>query len=384
MAEIYLDNSASTRPYPEVNKLTSRVQSEIYGNPSSLHDMGLEAEKIIREARRQIAVVFGGRENEIIFTSGGTEANNLAIKGAAFRHRRRGSHLITSVIEHPSVLNSFRFLEKYGFEVSYLPVNSQGAVNPDDLKALIRKETILISLMHINNETGTIQPLGEIGRMIREINPEALFHVDVVQSFGRIPLRLKEWQVDMAVCSAHKIHGPRGAGSLWSRKGTLLEPLLHGGGQESGLRSGTENTAAIAGFGLAARLTAEKMRQKEEELRVLKLAFFNELQNSGIKFNLNGPAPGEGAPHIINLSFPGLRAEVLLHSLEERGIHVSAGSACHSRHPEPSHVLKAIGLDSENLDSALRFSFSVFNDKNEIIAAAKETAEAVQELRGII
>lgn len=384
MTEIYLDNSATTRPYPEVIELMGRIQSENYGNPSSMHEKGLKAERIIGESRRQIAALFGGRESEIIFTSGGTEANNLAIKGAAFRHRRRGSHLITSVIEHPSALNCFRFLEKNGFTVSYLPVTRQGTVNPDDLKNLIRKDTTLVSIMHINNEIGTIQPLREIGRVIREKNPEVLFYIDTVQSFARLPLRLKEWQADMAGCSAHKIHGPRGAGCLWVKEDTLLEPLMHGGGQESGLRPGTENTAAIAGFGLAARLYAEDMHQKEDHTRALKLAFYRELLKSEIKFTLNGPSPEESAPHIINLSFPGLKAEVLLHLLEERGIYVSAGSACHSRHPDPSPVLKAIGLSRERLESALRFSFSVFNNENEIISAAKETATAVRELRAMI
>ena len=384
MPDIYLDNSATTRPYPEVIELMSRVQRDIYGNPSSMHQKGLEAEKIIGKARQQVSALFGGRESQIIFTSGGTEANNLAIKGAAFRNRRRGTHLITCMTEHLSVLNCYRFLEKNGFTVSYLPVTKQGVVSPGELEKTIRKDTILVSIMHVNNEIGATQPLEKIGRVIRGKNPGALFHVDTVQSFARLPLRLKEWQADIAVCSAHKVHGPRGAGCIWIKEGTLLQPLMHGGGQESGMRPGTENTAAIAGFGLAAELSTENMCQKTDHTWNLKLAFYRELQKSGVDYNLNGPPHEEGAPHILNLSFPGLKAELLLHSLEERGVYVSAGSACHSRRPDPSHVLKAIGLSRERLESALRFSFSAFNTENEIALAAKETAAAVRELRAII
>lgn len=384
MPDIYLDNSATTRPYPEVIELMSRVQRDIYGNPSSMHEKGLEAEKIIGKARQQVSALFGGRESQIIFTSGGTEANNLAIKGAAFRNRRRGTHLITCMTEHLSVLNCYRFLEKNGFTVSYLPVTKQGLVSPGELEKTIRKDTILVSIMHLNNEIGAIQPLEKIGRVIRGKNPGALFHVDTVQSFARLPLRLKEWQADIAVCSAHKVHGPRGAGCIWIKEGTLLQPLMHGGGQESGMRPGTENTAAIAGFGLAAELSTENMRQKADHTWNLKLAFYRELQKSGVDYNLNGPPHEESAPHILNLSFPGLKAELLLHSLEERGVYVSAGSACHSRRPDPSHVLKAIGLSRERLESALRFSFSAFNTEKEITLAAKETAAAVRELRAII
>lgn len=384
MPDIYLDNSSTTRPFPEVVELMNNIQLEIYGNPSSMHEKGLDAEKIIGEARNQVSELFSGRESEIIFTSGGTEGNNLAIKGSAFRHNRRGMHLITCMTEHPSVLNCYRYLEKTGFTVSYLPVSEQGLVSPAELEETIRKDTILVSIMHVNNEIGTIQPLEEIGRVIRRKNPEVLFHIDAVQSFARLPLRLKEWQADIAVCSAHKAHGPRGAGCIWIKEGTLLEPLLHGGGQESGMRPGTENTAAIAGFGLAARLSSDNMLQKADHTGNLKQVFCRELKKLGIDYNLNSPPGEEGAPHILNLSFPGLRAELLLHSLEERNIFVSAGSACHSRHPDPSHVLKAIGLSKERLESALRFSFSALNTEDEIFLAAQETAAAVGDLKTII
>ena len=384
MPDVYLDNSATTRPYPEVIGLMSRVQAETFGNPSSMHEKGLAAEKLIGEARRQIATVIGAREHEIIFTSGGTEANNLAIKGAAYRNRRRGSHLITTTIEHPSVLNCFRSLEHEGFEVSYLPVNNRGLLNPNEVKALIRKDTILISIMHINNEIGSIQPLDQIGRTIKETNPDLLFHIDAVQSFTRLPLKLKEWQADLVSCSAHKLHGPKGAGCLWVREGIQLQPLFDGGGQEKGLRSGTENVAAIAGFGLAALISGESRKQKMAAVSGLKKTFYKAIQDSGVNCLLNGPSPEEGAPHIINLSFPGLKAEMLLHSLEEQGIYVSAGSACHSRHPEPSHVLMAIGLRGKPLESALRFSFSFLNSEEEVLSAAAETANIVRRLSLLI
>ncbi len=380
MAVVYLDNSATTRPYPEVIELISKIQSETYGNPSSMHEKGLTAEKLIREARRQIALFFNGREKEIIFTSGGTEANNLAILGTLYRNRQRGNHLITSSIEHPSVLNCFHFLEQEGYAVSYLPVDRQGTVSPDDIRVLIRKDTVLVSIMHVNNEVGSIQPLKEIGRAIKEENPAVLFHVDAVQSFARLPLKVKDWLADLVSCSGHKVHGPKGAGCLWVREGVMLQPLMHGGGQETGLRPGTENVAALAGFGLAANLSGGNQKLKTTALNSLKRTFYQTLQDSGIECHLNGPSPEEGAPHIINLSFPGVKAEMLLHTLEERGIYVSAGSACHSSRPEPSRVLEAIGLGRKDLLSALRFSFSCFNSEEEIRSAALETAAAVQEL----
>ncbi len=385
MADIYLDNSSTTRPYPEVIELVSKLQGEVYGNPSSLHEKGVEAEKQIETARRQIAAFFTNRENEIIFTSGGTEANNLAVKGAAIRNRKKGNHLVTSQVEHPSVLNCFRYLEEYeGFKVSYLPVNYQGLIKLDQLKRLVDKSTILVSIMHVNNEIGTIQPMKIIGSLIKKINPSTLFHIDAVQSFARLPLKIKDWHADLLSCSAHKVHGPGGAGCLWAREGTLLQPLMHGGGQENEMRPGTENVSAIAGFGLAALLTGDNQLQKAAFLSSLKLAFYRILQNKGIEIYINGPPPDKSAGHIINLSFPGLPSEVLLHSLEERGIYASAGSACHSRKPEPSHILQALGMNEDRLKSALRFSFSCYNDQQEVEHAAAQTADVVRELKSMI
>ncbi|MDY6827119.1 MAG: cysteine desulfurase family protein [Bacillota bacterium] len=384
MNEIYLDNSATTRPFPEIIDLMGRVQEETYGNPSSLHEKGVTAEQLLGKARRSLAPFFRDREKEIIFTSGGTEANNLAVIGTALRNCRRGKHLITSAVEHPSVLNCFRFLEGQGFRVSYIPVDKNGTLDLDKLERTVDEDTILVSIMHVNNEMGAVQPLQEIGPVIKKRTPDALLHVDAVQSLAKLPLAVDLWQADLVSCSAHKIHGPRGIGCLWIREGTLLQPLLYGGDQERGLRPGTENTPAIAGFGLIIRLMEEKLSKVEKSLMDLKLAFLEHLQDSGIHFFVNGPSPEKGAPHILNLSFPGLKAEVLLHSLEERGIYVSSGSACHSRRLEPSHVLTALGLEREKLDSALRFSFSVENTLAEVKEAAAVTAAAVRELAAFL
>lgn len=384
MDSIYLDNSATTFPYREVRALTDKIQHEAYGNPSSMHEMGLRAEKIIRAARRQVAALFDGREKSVIFTSGGTEANNLAVKGAAYQYKNRGRHLVTSTIEHPSVLNCFRYLEEKGFIVSYLPVDSSGLVDPEELEKLVGKETVLVSIMHINNEIGSIQPLEACGRAIKAKNPATIFHIDAVQSFGRLPLEPAKWQADLISCSAHKVHGPRGAGGLWLKEGKALQPLLHGGGQEGGLRSGTENTAAIAGFGLAAAICKENSLNKASELQELKNVFLDELLKRDVNFHVNGPRPDRGAPHILNISFPGTSAEILLHSLEGENIYVSAGSACHSRRPELSHVLEAISLEKGLVESALRFSFSLFNQKDDVVKAAGRTAVLAGELQEIM
>lgn len=384
MQEIYLDNSATTPLYPEVLTLMNRVQEHIFGNPSAMYEKGIAAEKVIATARRQVAQVLGVNDREIVFTSGGTEANNLAICGAARHNRKRGNHLITTVIEHPSVLNCFRYLEREGFKVSYLPVNRSGLIDIELLQQEVTPATTLVSIMHSNNEIGTLLPLAEIGQVIKAKNRRTLFHTDAVQSFAKLPLDPQVWHVDLISCSSHKIHGPKGAGCLWVKKGIQLDPLLHGGGQETGLRSGTENTTAIAGFGLAAQLSGNAQSNKAAAMKALKKAFVREIEKQGIAFSVNGPDPENAAPQIINLAFPGLKAEVLLHSLEEKKIYVSAGSACHSRHSEPSHVLKAIGLQNDLLAGSLRFSFSVLNTLEEVTLAARETADTIKHLLALI
>jgi len=384
LPEIYLDNSATTPLYPEVLVLMNQVQEHCFGNPSAMHEKGIEAEKAITTARRQVARLLGVSEREVIFTSGGTEANNLAICGAARYNRKRGNHLITTVIEHPSVLNCFRYLEREGFQVTYLPVDHGGLINIEHLEHEITPTTTLVSIMHVNNEIGTVLPLAKIGPVIKSKNRHTIFHTDAVQSFTKLPLDPPGWQADLISCSSHKIHGPKGAGGLWIKKGAPLDPLLHGGGQEMGFRSGTENTAAIAGFGLAAELSAKAKGDQAAYLIALKKAFLKEIEEQGTTFSINGPDPENAAPQIINLAFPGLKAELLLHSLEEKKIYVSAGSACHSRHPEPSHVLKAVGLQNNLLEGSLRFSFSVLNSLEEVKVAAKETAATVKRLKALI
>lgn len=381
MTEIYLDNSATTRPFDDVIALFSRIQRDNYGNPSSLHAKGIAAEKLLNEARRNIASLLQCREDELYFTSGGTEANNLALKGIAHRRQHRGGHIITTQIEHPSVLNCCRRLEEEGFAVSFLPVDRQGYLDLDELSRAIRDETILVSTIHVNNEIGTVQPVEKIGTIIKERNSRTFYHIDGVQSFAKIPALLRRWQADLYSCSAHKIHGPKGAGALWVRKGVSLQPLFQGGEQEKALRPGTENTAAIAGFGLAARISARRLEDNAALLYRLKEKLYRGLRQTGVEFYLNGPPPEKAAPHILNLSFPGVKAEILLRLLEEDGIYASPGSACHSRRPEPSHVLAAIGLDESRLSSALRFSFSSFNDLTEIDRVIGRIVPAVRELR---
>ena len=380
MREIYLDNSATTRPYDEVIELMADIQKRCYGNPSSIHRKSLEAERLLKEARHRIARALGARDDEVLFASGGTEANNLAIKGAAYRHRRRGTHLVTTAVEHPSVLNSFRQLENEGFTVTYLPVDKLGLLSLDDLERALQASTTLVSINHVNSESGAVMPAAQIGRIIKRRHAGTLYHVDGVQSFCKIETDPASWQADLFTCSSHKLHGPKGAGALWVKRGTLLKALLEGGDQEQRLRPGTENTPAIAGFGLAAELTAERRQQNAGLMYNLKERLFNGLRQAGVKVELNGPPLRESAPHIINLSFSGVKAELLLHSLEEHGIYTSPGSACHSRRPEPSHVLLAMGLGEERLQSALRFSFSPLNTAEEIDLVITHTAAAVRDL----
>jgi len=379
--EIYLDNSATTRPFDEVIQFMGWVQHSAYGNPSSAHALGLEAEKLLREARDSVALALGCRSDEIIFTSGGTEANNLAIKGAAYRNRRRGNHIITTAIEHPSVLNCCRKLEQEGFIVDYLPVDGEGYVNLERLKQALTGKTILVSIIHVNNEIGTVQPLEIIGSIIKNRNPDTLFHVDGVQSLAKVPLALDRWQADLFSCSAHKIHGPKGTGALMMRRKTLLHPLFEGGDQEKGLRPGTENVTGVAGFGMAARITMEKMHTGKDLMCDLKEILLKGLQEAGLEVGVNGPPSKQSAPHLLNIRFPGVKGEILLRVLEQHGIYASAGSACHSRHPKSSYVLQEIGVNTEDAASSLRFSFSGFNTFEEIQTVIARTVTAVKELR---
>ncbi len=366
MREIYLDNSATTRPLPQVRDAMMRALDEDYGNPSSLHRKGMEAEQMVRRAREQIAQTMRVDEKEIFFTSGGTESNNLAILGTALANRRAGKHLITTPIEHPSVQNTMRALEEQGFEVTRLPVDEVGRVSLSALEAAVRPDTILVSVMMVNNEIGTIEPVEEIGALIKKINPNTLFHVDAVQAYGKLTIRPKKSRIDLLSASSHKIHGPKGCGFLYVRDKAKIHPIVFGGGQEKNLRSGTENVPGIVGMGAAAEEMYRDHEQKTEKMYACRERLAEGLKRlPGV--TLNGPEGREAAPQVVSAGFSGIRSEVLLHALEEEGICVSAGSACSSngRH-HPSETLTAIGRKGEELESTLRFSLSIFTTEEEI------------------
>lgn len=384
MMEAYLDHSATTRCSERVQKMVCAAMDEAYGNPSSMHKKGMEAEHYVREAAQKIAKTLKVSEKEIIFTSGGTESNNLALIGAAMANRRSGNRLITTQIEHPSVLNTMEYLREQGFEVIYLPVDQKGVVLLDALREALDPETILVSMMQVNNEIGSVQPIAEAAKIIHENNARTLFHVDAVQSYGKMPIRPKTLGIDLLSVSGHKIHGPKGVGFLYRKEKTKLKPILFGGGQQYGLRSGTHNVPGIAGIGEAAAEAYENLEQKIAGLYELKDRLIAKTAAiDGIV--VNGDAGRDSAPHILNLSVLGVRSEVMLHALEEYGIYVSAGSACASNHPQPSRTLTALHLTPERIESALRFSFccgtQMGTKAEEIDYAADKLAELTTKLR---
>ena len=382
--EIYLDNSATTRVYPEVAALINKIMLEDYGNPSSAHLKGLEAENYVKTAKKQLATALKVKEKEILFTSGGTESDNLAIIGGARANYRAGKHIITTKIEHPAVLKTFEYLEKEGFETEYLGVDSLGRISLDELKAKVRPDTILVSIMHTNNEVGSLQPVAEAGELIKSVNPGTLCHVDAVQGFGKAENHPAKMHIDMLSVSGHKIHGPKGIGVLYVGEKVKLQPISYGGGQQDGMRSGTLNVPGIAGIGLAAEMITKDLTAKRDDLYELKNFFLQEVSRiEGVKVN-GCPQSEEGtfayretAPHIINISVPGLRSEVMLHALEDKGIYVSAGSACSSHSKHESSTLKAMGASPEEMDSALRISMSEETTKEELAA----TIEAIGEIK---
>ena len=354
-AMIYLDNSATTKPYKEVIDTFVTVSNKYFGNPSSVHRLGTEAERLLSQSRNMCASMLDVKPNEIVFTSGGTEGNNLAIKGVAFQHQNRGKHMITTSIEHASSFEAFKQLENAGFEVTYLPVNQAGRISIADLKDALRNDTILVSILHVNNEMGAIQPIKEIAHVLKNY-PKALFHVDHVQGIGKVSLQLNTTGIDLCTISGHKFHGLKGTGILTIREGIKLHPLLSGGGQEMQLRPGTENTAAIAAMTKALRMTLEKEKEKREDLEMLKRYFMDQVANiEGVKVN----TPYEhSAPHIVNFSVLNVKPEVLIHSLEDYDIYVSSKSACSSKLPQASRVLLELGLGEERAKSAIRVSMS--------------------------
>lgn len=363
--EAYLDNSATTRCYEEVRDIVVKTMMEDYGNPSSMHLKGVEAEKYVKEAAREIARTLKAQEKEIYFTSGGTESDNWALIGTAMANQRRGKHIITTVFEHAAISAPAAWLEEQGFEVTRIPVDSRGNLSMEELAAAIREDTILVSAMYVNNELGAVLPVEEIGALIKEKNPDTLFHADAIQAYGKYRIFPKKMKIDLLSVSSHKIHGPKGAGFLYIGEKVKIHPLILGGGQQKGMRSGTDNVPGIAGMGEAARIIYEHLEENTSRMRKLKEYFRGELEKID-NVEINGPVAGEGAPHILNASFLGVRSEVLLHALEDQGIYVSAGSACSSHKRTGSPSLGAIGLSPERKESAVRFSFSEFTTKEEL------------------
>jgi cysteine desulfurase len=379
MRHVYLDNSATTPVLPEVAAAIHDILINNFGNPSSMHRMGVAAERVMTDTRRVLAAQCAVSEQDFFFTSGGTEANNLAVKGVARRMHRRGRHLITTRVEHPSVLYSFRVLEGEGFDVTYLNVDEKGRVSAEEMVAAVRDDTTLVSIMHVNNEVGSIMPVATIGPLIKKKNPATLFHVDAVQSFGKLPVSPGAWQADLLTLSAHKIHGPKGVGVLWKRTGIHLEPLMHGGDQEGSLRPGTENMAGIAGFAVATRLATTQREENMAKMDKLKKAFLGGLLQKIPDVVINSPA--DGAPHIVNITIPDIKGEVLVHALEEAGVYLSTGSACHSHRADPSHVLLAMGRTAKEIEASLRISFSALNTEEEIYYTLESLQEAVSALQ---
>lgn len=378
--EVYLDNSATTRCYDDVARLMMKIMCEDYGNPSSMHMKGVQAEQYVRRAREILAKNLKVNEKEILFTSGGTESDNLALMGTAYANMRAGRHLITTKIEHPAVMQTMQYLEDQGFSVTYLPVDENGRIRLRDLERAMTPQTILVSIMHTNNEIGALQPIAEAGELIKRMNPGTVFHVDAVQGFGKFRIFPKKMHIDLLSVSGHKIHGPKGAGFLYINEKIKIRPILFGGGQQKNMRSGTENVPGVAGLARAVEEIYANLDEEVERLYTLKQRFIDGVLNIE-NVRINGLTGRESAPHIVSVSVPGVRSEVLLHALEDRGIYVSAGSACSSNKPMPSATLKAIGVRKELLESTIRFSFSVFTTQEEIDYTIQALYEMVPMLR---
>ena len=378
--DVYFDNSATTEVLAPVADLVMKVMTEDYGNPSAKHGKGLRAEQYIKEAAEIIAGTLKVSPKEIVFTSGGSESNNMALIETAMANRRAGNHIISTAIEHASVYNPLAYLEEQGFEVTYLPVDHNGHISLEDLERAVRRETILVSVMYVNNEIGAVEPVEEIAKLIHKINPAILFHVDAIQAYGKFVIRPKRQGIDLLSVSGHKIHAPKGIGFLYVDSRVKIKPLIYGGGQQRGLRSGTENVPGIAGLGAAAR---EMYRDHSERLkRMYEIKDYMISRLGEVEGTTVNSLPGDqSAPQIVSASFSGVRSEVLLHAREEKGIYVSSGSACSSNHPAVSGTLKGIGVKKELLDSTLRFSFGVFNTKDEVDYCISVLQELLPVLR---
>lgn len=377
---LYMDYAATTPMYEEVIDTMTEVMRTFYGNPSSLHAMGADAEQLIARARQTIAAMLKCAPGEIRFTSGGTESNNLAIRGAARRYRHRGNHLITTMVEHASVYETFRRLEADGYKVTYLPVDETGQIRLNDLEKALTEETILVSVMHVNNEMGRIQPIEQIGRMLRE-RPKTLFHVDAVQSVGKLPVVPERLGADLLTCAAHKLRGPKGIGFLYCRQGVELEPLLVGGGQEEGFRSGTENVPAIVGMAKAVRMAMDEQQAFAVHTAGLRKELVRCILNIPELVLSGSQQPEDMAPHIVHFSYPGMKSEVLVHALEQRGVCVSARSACSSGAEKPSRVLLAMGASHAAAVSGIRLSYSLQQTQEDVRRFCYALQEAVAELK---
>ena len=378
--EAYFDNSATTKVLDCVKDAVVDAMCVNYGNAAAKHRKGVEAENLIREAKKAIADTLKVQEKEILFTSGGTESNNTALIGTALANRRAGKHLITTGVEHPSIYNTMSFLEEMGFEVTYLPVDHLGHISLEDLEKAIREDTILVSVMYVNNEVGAVEPIEAISQCIKKKNPKTLFHVDAIQAYGKYKIRPKKQGIDLLSVSGHKIHAPKGVGFLYIRDGVKIRPILFGGGQQKGMRSGTENVPGCVGLGVAAREA-----YKDFDARIEKLYTLREHLIAGLKplggVTINGSEDRTNAPQIISASFEGVRSEVLLHALEDKGVYVSSGSACSSNHPGISGTLKGIGVKKELLDSTIRFSLGDLNTEEEVDYAIGVLGELLPVLR---
>ena len=379
--EIYFDNAATTPCTQAVKDAVVAAMMTDFGNPSSQHMKGVEAERLLRVSREKLAATMRCGEKEIYFTSGASESNNWAILGGAAANCRAGNHLITTAVEHASVLMPMKHLEEQGYRVTYLPVDRHGRINPEDLQKALTKDTILVSIMFVNNELGTIQPVEECGRIIKAYSQRILYHIDAVQAYGKVPVQPGKLGADLLSASAHKIHGPKGTGFLYVKEKTKLQPLILGGGQQKGMRSGTDNVSGAAGMAAAAGECAAHLEQNAQHLTALKKRLAGAL--AGMEnVVIHTPAGQDAAPHILNASFVGVRSEVLLHALEEEGIYVSAGSACTSNKRLPvSPVLAQLQIPREEQESAIRFSFSRFNTEEEVDLAVKALGKLVPMLR---
>lgn len=381
---VYLDNSATTKPDPEVISVINEVMQHIYGNPSSLHGLGAKAERLLERARGHVAQVLGVNEGEIFFTSGGTEANNIAIKGVAWQYEGRGRHIITTEVEHASVYQVCEQLGDRGWQITVLPVDRLGRVSPEEIEAAITDKTVLVSIMHVNNEVGTIQPIAEIGKRLAKYK-KVLFHVDAVQSLGRVSLFPREWGVDLLSLSGHKFHGPKGVGCLYIKQGITLSPLIAGGGQEGGLRSGTQNVPGIAGLAKAVLLAKQRQPELIARLSQWKAWLIEQVTRSLKGVVVGGDiSPTGGAPHIISLAFPGLKAEVVVHALEQEGIYISSKSACSSKREQPSRILSAMGYDEQTALGAIRISMGWETTEEDVRKCAQALIKVVPNLQQIM